>query len=303
MINLLFLLRCNSLNLYTFKVYEVKDWVEKNVPEYNKEINYDIEMAPNIIDLEDHEKFKNNEGNIVEIEVRGYRQYDKCYFKMKDIMEGFKIIYLYDTIIKKEGYYEKNIHYKYFNLEKMENFQKNKNKKIIKKELFLTYKGLLRVLFGSHKTTADKFVDWATRILFTVQMGTKEQKDKLVTDIIGATPQTIKTVLNQTTDKLSCIYLFYLGKVKDLRKSFQINNYFNDSDGIYKWGYTEDLDRRTKEHNRNFSKIKNTNLQLILFNYIDPQYLSKAESRIKNIFKGMKTALRLSRSARRTSSH
>ena len=275
------------------RLFITKEWIQNNVPEFNDKINYDIELAPEIIELNDNEKFIDNEGNIIEIEVRGEREYDKCYFKVKDIMEGFKLIYLNDSIINKNGQYEEYKHYKYFNLSLAKKIRQNKNKKKIKKELFLTYKGLLRVLFASHKNTADKFVDWATKILFTVQMGTNNQKDKLITDIIGATPDTIKTVFNQTTDKISCIYLFYLGKVKDLKKSLRIDDkYYNENDGVYKWGMTQDLDRRTKEHNRNFSKIKNVNLQLILFNYIDPQYLSKAEMKIKKLFKEMELNLK-----------
>jgi hypothetical protein len=38
---------------------------------------------------------------------------------------------------------------------------------------------MLRVLFGSHNNKADLFLKWATEKIFTIQMGTVEQKNKL----------------------------------------------------------------------------------------------------------------------------
>jgi hypothetical protein len=44
----------------------------------------------------------------------------------------------------------------------------------IKKELYLTYTDLLRVLFVSRSGKAHIFVKWASEILFTHQFGTPE---------------------------------------------------------------------------------------------------------------------------------
>ena len=108
------------------------------LPEINEEkIIIDdnkIELAPNIIHLDDTEKFRDDKGE---------RKVDGIYFKVKDIMTGFKMDNLLTTIIdkRKDGYFEE-IHYKYFNCNKI---VKAQNKTIkIKKELFLTYEGLLR---------------------------------------------------------------------------------------------------------------------------------------------------------------
>ena len=46
-------------------------------------------MTPDIIELKKKEKFRNVNGNMIEITVRGEREFDKCYFLVKDIMEGF----------------------------------------------------------------------------------------------------------------------------------------------------------------------------------------------------------------------
>jgi hypothetical protein len=53
------------------------------------------------------------------------------------------------------------------------------------KGIFITYKGMLQSLFSSQRGNADKFVDWATETLFTVQMGTADQKETLAATLIG----------------------------------------------------------------------------------------------------------------------
>ena len=48
-----------------------------------------VQIAPDIIVLEDGEKFHDEHGNVVEIETRGSRKVDGVYFKVKDVMAGF----------------------------------------------------------------------------------------------------------------------------------------------------------------------------------------------------------------------
>jgi hypothetical protein len=144
------------------KVLIKKSYIKK-IPELNEENNKitddkGVEKAPNIIILEDNEKFKDNEGNIVEIETRGEREVDKIYFKVKDVMIGFNMPNLYTTIIDKrtEGYIV-NTHYKYFNCE---------NKPI--KELFLTFSGFKRMIETSRicldSVTKNKITKWLYHI-------------------------------------------------------------------------------------------------------------------------------------------
>ncbi len=56
----------------------------------------------------------------------------------------------------------------------------HQNKKDKNKKLFLTYIGLLKVLFSSRTKSANKFVKWASKTLFVAQMGTIVQKTQLV---------------------------------------------------------------------------------------------------------------------------
>jgi len=289
------------------KIFILASWFDKTYPnnefdpegelegesaEEPKEEN-DIEHIHAIIDLEDDEKFVDNDGNIIEIEVRGKREYDKCYFKVKDIMNGFNLNRLSDMIMHKNSGYDLDTHYKFY-YETVNYGRASKKEKKNKKEknLFLTYTGLLRVLFASHKNTADKFINWASKILFTAQMGTSDQRNELVGNLLGVSAQSVKEVFSKTTNTIPSIYLFSLGSVKDLRKSFKIDTKYKDTDYVYKWGMTDSLARRTNQHKKTFSKISKIRLELIVFGLIDPQYISEAEVRIKHLFFGMDLTLK-----------
>jgi hypothetical protein len=133
------------------KVFFIQEFID-SIPELNKESDKEIvddngiTKAPNIIYLKDEEKFKDDDGNVIEIETRGERDVDTAYFKVKDVMEGFNMLYLNDSITDKIGNYEYEKDYKYFLCEKE---AKNGTCTKIKKELYLTYRGLLKVLFNT----------------------------------------------------------------------------------------------------------------------------------------------------------
>jgi hypothetical protein len=55
--------------------------------------------------------------------------------------------------------------------------------------------------------------------------------------------------------------------VKDLRKKLDICDDYDDNDYVHKWGMTIDLEKRTKYHEKTFSKMKGTNLELVLFGF------------------------------------
>jgi len=489
------------------KLFVTIDWTKKNIPEFadNKdEVKYEIEIAPNIITLEDTEKFKSDTGEILDIEVRGERHPKKCYFRVKDVMDRFKMEKLHSTLIHKESKYEHEKDYKYYTFQKSgkkikkelfltfsgfrklieisrtqidykmrcvmhkwlnqfdkslapknyqisishnkkntigytycatsktlnavkigfwrgsidglrqryitpygkdlhiycvktkdarnlesnchiyfskmnitnELYDKNywneyveylennkidvtindiienteidtqdcdefnmqhianyeivyiddelfKNITIIcdttsnmiyfnldnvkenadgshydiddvsyivnnhtnKKELYLTYRGMLKVLFSSRSGKANTFIDWATDTLFTHQMGTPEQKQKLVCKTLGITTDALKEVFNTTSTTIPCVYLFSLNTVKQLRKSMDIPIKYKDDDIVLKYGFTDNLKRRTSEHEKYCTTIKNTELKLKYWSYIDPQYISSAETDITDFFK------------------
>lgn len=248
-----------------------------------------IEKAPEILTLENHEKFQDDQGNVFEIETRGEKQHDKIYFKVKDVEKAFEMKNLQNNIIKDHTSYKCKIDYVFFICEKKYDVLKNTNKKTtIEKELFLTYQGMLHVLFASHSGRANNFVKWATKTLFTVQMGTTEQKNKLVAKMLGTSVENIIEVFNTHTNKLPVLYFFTLGYVKDLRTSMNINTNYKDNMIVAIYGRTDDIVRRTKEHNAYYKKIRGINLRLKYESFVDPQFLSEAETEISEYVDDLK---------------
>ena len=254
-----------------------------------------IENAPPILELEVEEKFRDTDGNIIEIETRGEKQMDKIFFRVKDVMKVFNMPKLNDTLTHKGSGYDKGTDYVRFN--RSGNPGSNKptdtNKKP-KKSLYLTYTGLLRVLFVSKNNNAEKFTQWATMKLFTIQLGTKEAKEILGTDILNIKLENYRAVFGKYSQQFPCIYLLSLGKVGALRETFGISSEINNDLTVYKYGFTCDIKRRLGEHNKDYGKMANVNVELELFNYIDLKYTSEAESDIRDIFETYNTVLDIS---------
>jgi hypothetical protein len=103
--------------------------------------------------------------------------------------------------------------------------------------MYITYYCLLRVLFASHSKIAHKFVKWASETLFIHQLGTTKQKYNLIARVKGVSYETIQELFSVNASSMPCIYLTYLGKVKDLREIMNI-------DSVYKFGLTKDMEDR-----------------------------------------------------------
>jgi hypothetical protein len=275
------------------KVFILKSFV-KTIPELNDETakitdDKGIEKAPDIIHLEDNQKFKDTEGNIIEIETRGERNVNKAYFKVKDVAVGFSMDKLQDTILHKDTKYFENKHYKYFICDNPYNIGKNTDKKTdyktsTKKELFLTYQGMLRVLFVTENNKTDGFIKWATETLFTIQLGTTEEKDKLISQIKGVSYESIQELFSANARSLPCVYLTAFNTVDKLREVMAIDNTIPDDSVVYKFGLTKSFETRKNGHKSEYKKLdKLIDMKLVCYTYIDPLYISEAETEIKNL--------------------
>jgi len=254
---------------------------QKNIVE-ELTINEEVLEAPKLLLLDDSEKFKDTDGNIIEIETRGERNDEDIYFKCTDISVGFGMPKLNDTITDFRSGYTRNVDYKNFirNIRPVNPVSKIANKNY-KTTLYLTYEGLLKVLFVSRNKNASIFRKWAKHKLFTIQMGKEEDKVELGTGVLGISEKTYRALFSKCANKLPSIYLIYLGNVKELRKTFEIVDSFPDDSGVYKYGFTDDLGRRMGEHETKYGKLENVKLVLTTFHGIDPQYLREAERDIK----------------------
>lgn len=91
--------------------------------------------------------------------------------------------------------------------------------------------------------------------------------------------------MSRSSTSVPCVYLFSLGLCKDLRLSMSIDDTIPDNYIVVKYGFTNDLNRRTTEHASKFGKLDGVNMELIQYTYIDPIFLSEAEKDICGYFK------------------
>lgn len=283
----------------TAKVFITEEWVHNNLIQFKtnkteEDLKIEAMKAPPVLELTDDEKFVDVNGNKLDIEVRGTKEMNNIYFKACDIGNKFKLGDVNDTLIGTNSSFKLHIHYKVFKRPRPDSYSSDTNKKIggNQKALFLTFKGLTKLLYVSHSKNAEHFQDWANKILFTHQLGSKEEKKKLANKLLGIDINEARTVFNASSCKVSSIYLLTLGYVKDLRNTFNIDNSFNDNHLVVKYGRTDDLKRRLAKHQSTYNKLSNVNVMLKLYSYVDNELVSKAESDIKMIFQLGKNILK-----------
>ena len=247
-----------------------------------------IEEAPNIIDLDNEEKFKDSNGNIIEIETRGERDRKNIFFKVKDISIGFEMPSLAKNLTDKNTSFENNLHYKFFSIRKKSHTM---GAYTIKKAIYLTYKGLLRVLFVSRNKNAESFQDWAEDKLFTIQMGSDDKKEELGCEIMSLDVKSYRAVFKSHATDFPCIYLLRLGSVKDLRSTFNIDLSISDNLIVYKYGNSDNMERRMSEHGRDYGKMKNVRLEMTIYHVIDTKYLFDAETDLRQFFKNFRKSI------------
>jgi hypothetical protein len=139
-------------------------WVTENIPKMmptsneSKELLYEYPEAPNIIILNDEEKFRDNENKTVEIETRGKKTPKGIYFLASDVSNVFEMPNLIKTLKKEDRGYTENIHYNIF-------YTGDPNKK----HIYITYIGLLKIIFSSrHPNTKYNelfLVSWLQNIV------------------------------------------------------------------------------------------------------------------------------------------
>lgn len=290
------------------KLLFTKVWVEANVPTFGnntKELKY--EALPPILNLEDDEKFQDLEGNTIDITVRGERHRDKIYFKASDVGKMLDVVQMLGTL-KNDASFEKNVHFKTFQYQikvGISHFDLIDSNPQSKKttSLYLTFKGLMKLLFVRRHPIADHFQEWATDILYKAKLGTKDQKQELAADVLGVGAKDIKAFLNTNVNTMPVVYLFTLGTAKELRETLDIPTNFKDDEYIVKYGLTNDLKRRTFEHEKKYGSLPSVNLALKYHVYIDPFYLSTAESDIEKYFRSVRWLIGCNASAVQAARH
>lgn len=268
-----------------------KDYVDNSEiiqQELNEEQVYDsngFRRAPKILTLEDDEKIYDNDGNFLEIEIRGEQETGKIYFKVNDISKFLELKKLYIVITNTGSSYKRDEHYVYFLCEQE---KIRKTQKCLCKELFLTFSGFMRLIHSSQSPKMQKYINWANDMLFVVMMGSKERKAEIADKLLGTTAKNVIDVYNTNTDKFPVLYLFTLGYVKNLRKSMKIDAKYDDDMIICIYGRTRNIARRTGEHKNFYRNTEGVVLRLKNSFFVDPQFLPSAENEIKQYVKDLK---------------
>ena len=262
-------------NYKTAKLFISSEWTHNNLLKFKEiktqeDIDLESMIAPELLELENHEKFVNVDGERLNIEIRGTREINNMYFKVKDISEQFKLGDVNKTLYSGNGTFIKKIHFETFKYDKNVLGPIKGNQKY----LFLTFKGLTKLLYVSHSKNAEHFQDWANKILYTHQFGTKEDKEELASTLIGVNVKNVRQVFNLTNNETPGVYLILCGKANQLLKD---NNY-SDNDLVCKFGCSKDINRRLAEHDNKLSKEFNTQIEVLCYSIIDPKYIFEAES-------------------------
>lgn len=79
--------------------------------------------------------------------------------------------------------------------------------------------------------------------------------------------------------------------MKDLRAEMNIDEKYDDNMIVCIYGRSDDIVRRTNEHVRDYKDIKSIVLRLKYKAYVDPQFLSQAETDVRNFAEAMKCKL------------
>lgn len=258
-----------------------KQWLIDNVPEYSTTAKYQYDYLPPILELRDDEKFTNANGKIVYVEIRGTRDYNNCYFRITDIDNLFGGSSLNGLILKKDGGYKKNIHYKYF-------LTQNKNRL---PALFITYLGLIKIILTSKNERIARYIPWVVSGSFTTHFGNIDDRQQLAAQLCGIGFNNLHALLSTKTcaSKISCIYFIFLETVGNLREEMQIPDKYTDDMIVAKYGRSGNLKSRMYGHSSTFRKmVPSAKLELLHFSFIDAENIVLAENDLSAEFSGFK---------------
>jgi hypothetical protein len=270
-------------NMNTTAIHDIKSTIDtdENAMEDAPAIQtIQYEISPPIIHLDDDEKLKDDDGNIVEIETCGTKTVDGIYFYGKDVERVFGLSGLHKIVNHPDCRYEEGIHYKKFIRNDADNLGNHRNRQIT---IYLTYHGIVHLLFTCRHPIAIKFTRWVINVIFVVQMGNNEQKIELFSKSLGFEPRVMQEVLNRNSLTLPCIYLVSLGIAKDLRLSMNIPERFPDDGIVCKYGYSDDFKQRLYGHVSKYKGIQNAKVRVLKYAYIDPINTSKAETELSQL--------------------
>jgi hypothetical protein len=230
-----------------------------------------LKPLPPIVEISDEESFKDSEGNVLHIEMRGEKTQAGLYMKALDIQNQLGMKQVYHVITNNTSDHEYNTHYVFFST-------------TVGKLLYLTFNGFIKLIMCNRKCKKISHLQVLTSC--TLMFGSQESKEQLAATCIGVSLTQMRSIAKTCSTSLHGIYLFAIGKVSDLHGvfTFDSSRHYPD-DMVYKYGFTKDINKRYGQHIRNYGRFNGVaSLEHKIFTNIDPRFLSKAECKIKKMF-------------------
>lgn len=201
----------SDLSVKQAKILLSEQWCMQNVAKLAGDTSlYKYKPLPALVELRDDEKFKDDQGNIYEVEVRGEKSEESIRFKGKDVENLFEMENLIRDITHN---YIENEDYKIYSFDQ-DRFQRGLDRTGGNPTItYLTYEGLLKIIYSSKVGIAHQFRKWATHIIYTAHLGTPQEKVDLGVKLISANAQLVKNVIDTCVTNMSCVYFFIVGKM------------------------------------------------------------------------------------------
>ena len=250
------------------------------------ELDFGIFNQP-ILQLEEHELFRDAEGEIFDIKVRGTYGINTMYFKAKDIEGYFEIDQLVKRMLRtdQESQYKLGSDYVHRQIpNRVSTVQSGVNHYYV----YLTVNGLLQVIFTtkSGNKNKDMMRDWVVNLAYKHKFGTKIERIELAKEL---TQNFYKHMLNKN---ISGLYYIEIGCLNDLYDSMQISRetYPPNIFGKYrlvKYGRANNLPSRSKDHQneKNGYGRWSNNIEHKWSIMVSESQLSGAEKTLKTMLK------------------
>ncbi|KAJ3146170.1 hypothetical protein HDU86_000515 [Geranomyces michiganensis] len=152
--------------------------------------------------------------------------------------------------------------------------------------LYVSFAGVVRLLYRSNKVPARRFTDWATDKLFVLKAGDDHSRAGLASNILGVPVETALSIPQKCPLPCAQFYFLTLGRMEKLRKTMGIktknapNNHI-----VVKIGATgRGAAVRISEHVGGFGNIKNVEIRFVKAIWTDPHLLSTCEAEVKQYF-------------------
>lgn len=245
---------------YSRKLSKYFVMVSEVMKEFGAKQAYDIKQAPPIVVDNGFSFFKDANGIEYNVEMRGERTKDGIFFKGKDLQGLFEMPSLCRNVVDNITTHTKGADYEFFIFTDTSTLGK-----VNDRELFITYRGLKKIINNASIGRAKEFSDWIDDIVFAAVCGSKDQRVDASSKILNVDAKVLQSFLNKSASDISCLYLIDIKRDVGDKK-------------VFKYGFTKNLKRRFKEHVSKYGE----EIALETFCLIPQKNLSDAETELKN---------------------